>query len=235
MLLKQQMEKNMDLNILEDCILFKEIPKHEIANLLPCLEKRVVEYQKNEIIYHAGDLIDAPGIVLSGSVSIEYNDVWGNKSILDKLEPSQVFAETYACLPNEPLMVDVVANEKTKIFFIKISSILERCPHGCSFHNQLIKNLLTIAAQKNLILSQRSFHHSSKSIRGRLLSFLSFQSKKHARREFNIPFNRQQLADYLNVDRSALSSEISKMQKEGLIKTDKNHFILQNTHFEEQI
>lgn len=226
------MEKNMDLNILEDCILFKEIPKHEISNLLPCLKKRIAKYQKNEIIYHAGDLIDSLGIILSGSVSIEYNDVWGNKSILDKLGVSQVFAETYACLPNEPIMVDVVANENTKILFLKISAILGVCAHGCSCHNKLLRNLLITGAQKNLILSQRIFHNSSKTIRGRLFSFLSFQSKKHAKKEFRIPFNRQQLADYLNVDRSALSNEISKMQKEGLIKVKKNHFILQNTHFE---
>jgi CRP-like cAMP-binding protein len=107
--------------------------------------------------------------------------------------------------------------------------MLRTCSNACGFHSKLIRNLLSIASQKNLNLSRRIFHTSSKSIRGRLLSYLSFQATKHGSLEFEIPFNRQQLADYLSVDRSAMSNELSKMQRDGLLKVERNRFILQDT------
>ena len=105
---------------------------------------------------------------------------------------------------------------------------MQTCPGACEYHGRLIRNLLTISAQKNLILSRRIFHTSPKSIRGRLLSYLSFQASSQGSSEFTIPFNRQQLADYLSVDRSALSNELGKMQKDGLLKVNKNHFIIRD-------
>ena len=166
------------------------------------------------------------GILLSGSVSIENDDVWGNKSILDKIGPGQVFAETYACVPDEPLMISIVATEPTEILFLDMSRVLNICSNACGFHNQLIRNLLSVSLQKNLSLSRRIFHTSSKSIRGRLLSYLSFQATQQGSYDFQIPFSRQQLADYLSVDRSALSNELGKMQKEGLLRVERNHFTL---------
>ena len=124
------------------------------------------------------------------------------------------------------VMISVVAAEACDILFLDVGRMLQVCPNSCGFHNKLIRNLLSIASQKNLTLSRRIFHTSSKTIRGRLLSYLSFQSVKHGSREFEIPFNRQQLADYLSVDRSAMSNELSKMQREGLLTVDRSHFIL---------
>lgn len=216
----------MNLDLLLNCNIFRGISKEQIQTLLSSLKYKLKNYDKNEVIYRTGDRVTSLGIVMSGSVTIEYYDIWGNKSILDKLSSPQVFGETYACLSDEPIMVDAVATEPAQILLIEIASILE-FPHPCcSFHNQLVKNLLIIAAQKNLVLSHRIFHTSSKSIRSRILSFLSFQAKKRGKLEFSIAFDRQQLADYLNVDRSALSNEISKMQKEGIIKVNKNHFVI---------
>ena len=123
-------------------------------------------------------------------------------------------------------MVNVVAAEICDILFINTRRLLNPCSGNCSYHNKVIRNLLTISAQKNLNLSNRIFHTSSKSTRGRLLSYLSFQATRKGVYEFSIPFNRQQLADYLNVDRSALSNELSKMQKEGILSYQKNHFRL---------
>lgn len=164
--------------------------------------------------------------MLSGSVSIENDDVWGNKSILDKVGPGQVFAETYACVPGEPLMVSVVAAEDTEILFLDVSRALDGCSNACGSQSRLLRNLLSISARKNLHLSRRIFHTSSKSIRGRLLSYLSFQAAQHGSNDFEISFNRQQLADYLSVDRSAMSNELSKMQRDGLLTVNRSHFTI---------
>ena len=123
-------------------------------------------------------------------------------------------------------MVNVVAAESTKVLFLDMRKALQICSHACAHHNKLIRNLLSISAQKNLNLSRKIFHTSPKSIRGRLLSYLSYQAVRSGSQSFVIPFNRQQLADYLNVDRSALSNELSKMQRDGLLHVEKNHFDL---------
>ena len=164
------------------------------------------------------------GVVLAGSVFIENDDIWGNHSILDRAGRGEIFAETYAAIPGQKLMVNVVAAEEARILFLDVGRILKVCSNSCVFHHTLIENLLKLSAEKNLRLSKRIFHISSKSIRGRLLSYLSYQAMENGKKEFDIPFNRQQLADYLGVDRSAMSNELGKMQKDGLIEVKRNHF-----------
>lgn len=219
----------MDYNFLSKTILFRGASPDEVEAMLGCLNAETRKFQRGSVIYHAGDVISSVGLVLSGSVSIENDDVWGNKSILDKAGAGQVFAETYACVPGEPLMISVVAAETSEILFLDIGRMLHTCSNACGFHSKLIRNLLSIASQKNLNLSRRIFHTSSKSIRGRLLSYLSYQAAQNGSREFEIPFNRQQLADYLSVDRSAMSNELGKMQRDGLIRVDRNRFSLVET------
>lgn len=219
----------MKYSFLTGTALFCGIPEEELEMLLECLKAEQKSFEKGSVIYHAGDSIQAFGVVLSGSVRIESDDVWGNKSILDQIGEGQVFAETYACVPGEPLMVNVVAAEDTAVLFLNTARLLHTCSHGCACHSRLVQNLLAVSAQKNLTLSRRIFHTSPKSIRGRLLSYLSFQAARQRRQDFHIPFNRQQLADYLGVDRSALSAELGRMQKEGLLETRKNHFLLKGT------
>ena len=216
----------MDYHFLSKTILFRGTSPEEVRTMLDCLSAENKQFQRGSVIYHAGDVIHSIGLVLSGSVSIENDDVWGNKSILDKVGPGHVFAETYACVPGEPLMISVVAAEPVEILFLDMSRVLHICSNACDFHSKLIRNLLAISSQKNLNLSRRIFHTSSKSIRGRLLSYLSFQATQHGSRDFEIPFNRQQLADYLSVDRSAMSNELSKMQRDGLLRLERNHFSL---------
>ncbi len=208
--------------------LFNGISQEEIHTMLSCLGAERRSYAKGEAIYRTGMRIQSMGLVLSGRVQVENNDLWGNTSILGLVEPGAVFAETYASVPGEPLMVDVIAAEPSEILFLNVHRLLTVCPEACTHHSRLIRNLLSISAQKNLNLSRRIFHTSAKSIRGRLLSYLSFQAARQDSREFDIPFNRQQLADYLSVDRSALSNELSKMQRDGLILVNKNHFCLKD-------
>ena len=220
------MEEILNYQFLSNTLLFRGAAPEEIEAMLTCLRAQVRTYARGEVILHAGDTATAMGLVLSGSVSIEQDDVWGNKSILDHVHPGQLFAETYACLPGEVLMISAVAAQPCEILFLETSRVLHICSNACGFHNKLVRNLLTISSQKNLTLSRRIFHTSSKSIRGRLLSYLSFQAARAGSREFDIPFNRQQLADYLSVDRSALSNELGKMQREGLLQVSRSHFTL---------
>ena len=206
--------------------LFRGADAGEASRILECLGAERRRYGRDQTIYRAGDTVTALGLVLSGSVSIENDDFWGNRSILDRVEPGQVFAETYACVPGEPLMVSAVAAEPSEVLFLSVARLLAPCAKGCACHALLIRNLLSISAQKNLRLSRRIFHTSAKTIRGRLLSYLSYQAARAGGGEFEIPFNRQQLADYLGVDRSALSAELGKMRREGLLETDRNRFRL---------
>ena len=202
----------MDYKLLENAPLFKDVPPEEINVMLQCLGTEERDYDKGETIFHAGDVIHNIGLVLTGRVQIENDDVWGNKSVMESVGPGFAFAESYACLPGEPLMVSAIAAEPSHILFLDTGRVLTTCPSACTHHNRLIQNLLYISSQKNLNLSRRIFHTSSKSIRGRLLSYLSFQASKAGSRDFCIPFNRQQLADYLSIDRSAMSAELGKVK-----------------------
>ncbi len=214
----------MDAKFLENTPLFRGIPDAQVSQVLRELSGEEKAYRKGETIYQAGDRISSIGIVHTGKVRIENNDLWGNCSVLDLLETGQVFAETYACVPGEPMMVSVIAAEDTSVLFLDIHPLLGQTVPASPALGRLMQNLLLITAQKNLALSRRIFHTSAKTIRGRLLSFLSHYAAQAGSQEFTIPFNRQQLADYLSVDRSALSNELSKMQKEGLLTVQRNHF-----------
>ena len=219
----------MQTDILLESALFSGIEPGETNEMLQCLGAEHRKFKKNEHIFRTGDTVTELGLVLTGSILIQNNDFWGNTTVLDHIIAGQIFAETYACT-GEPLMVDAVAAENTEALFLNVERVLQTCPQACVHHSKLIRNLLFLSARKNLNLSRKIFHTSSKSIRGRLLSYLSFQSTHCGSRSFTIPFNRQQLADYLNVDRSALSNELSKMQKDGLLFVDRNHFELLCNH-----
>lgn len=181
-------------------------------------------FKKGSTILHAGDLTDKMGLVMEGSVTVESDDAWGNRSILSKVEAGGFFAETYAVLPKEPLLVNVIANEDCHILFLRIGSLKQLQNNMEQWMIKFVSNLLMLSMHKNLMLSSRSFHTAPKTIRGRVMAYLnSVSMQKHAR-EFNIPFDRQQLADYLNLERTALSKELSKMKADGLIDYYKNSF-----------
>lgn len=189
------------------------------------LDFRTGTYKKGHVIFGVGSIVTDIGLVLSGSVRIEHTDLWGNKSILGIICAGGVFAESYACIPNEPMMVDAVANEDCDILFISVPKLFMPCP-VCDSQNKLIHNLVMISAGKNLLLSRRSLHTSPKTIRGRLFSYFSQQVSAQGSSKIVIPFDRQQLADYLNLDRSALSKELGKMRDDGLIEYNKNTFVI---------
>lgn len=220
--------KSVSLAFLSNTPLFRGVKENEIRLLAPCLNAKVKTYKKGETIFRAGDFVSEIGIVLLGSVNIVVNYYWGGSNIFGHIPQGQIFAETYAAIPGKELLNDVVAAEDSEILFMNMHNMMTTCEKGCAFHNRLIHNLVQISAEKNLRLSTRMMHIASKSIRDRLLSYLSEQAVEQGGSHFTIPFSRQELADYLGVDRSAMSNELSKMQKDGIITFKKNEFILNN-------
>lgn len=223
----------MDFAFLSGTELFRGASPEEIQEMLACLLAREKSYARGAVICRAGEPVKALGMVLSGGVTIEHDDLWGDKNILGRVGPGEIFAETYASIPGAPMMVSAVAAEPARVLFLQVSRILRPCAKACACHNQLTENLLAVTAQKNLTLSRRILHTSPKTIRGRVLSYLSYEAAKQGSLTVKIPYNRQQMADYLGVDRSALSNELSKMQRANILDVQKNVFVLANTLPEE--
>lgn len=213
------------MNFISNTALFRGCSEKDIQNMSKHLDFRTDKFKKGDVIFSVGSIVTDIGLILSGSIRIEHTDLWGNKSILGINPAGGVFAESYACIPNEPMMVDAVANEDCEILFISVPKLFTPCPL-CENQNKLIQNLVMISAEKNLQLSRRSLHTSPKTIRGRLFSYFSQQVSAQGSNKIIIPFDRQQLADYLNLDRSALSKELGKMRRDGLIEYHKNSFVI---------
>ena len=215
----------MNDDLLKKSILFKGMTDPERDECLLTLNAHRKSYKKGDAILHAGILTDQMGMVLSGSVTIESNDMWGNRTILSQVGTGQFFAETYALLPEEVMLVDVVANENCQVLFLHVGNMISKMQRAV-WSQKLYRNLLLISSHKNLTLSGRSFHTAPKSARGRILAYLNTVSLRKHSTEFDIPFDRQQLADYLNLERTNMSKELTRMRKEGIIECRKNHFKL---------
>ncbi len=211
---------------LSETAIFKGMSEDEIQAAMRVLQAHDRSYKKGETVLHAGETTDSMGLVLEGSVTIKSDDVWGNRTILSHVGPGQFFAETYAFLKGSVLLVDVCANEDCRILFFRLDGLQAPSGHAAPWPLRLLSNLLTISSRKNLVLSGRSFHTSPKTIRGKVLAYLHSVSLQRRSGEFDLPFDRQQLADYLSVERTALSKELGKMRDAGLIAFHRNHFVL---------
>lgn len=217
----------MDYTALARFALFAGLSSHDIEGLLVCTGARERTYEGGETILHAGEVVRSLGLVLAGSANVVVNHYGGGRAIFGHLTPGQVFAETYSAIPGRELLVDVVAEEPTRVLYLNTEQLL-RADEGaaCAARCQVVGNLVRITAERTLALSHRMIHIAPKTIRERVLSYLGEQAACHGSARFTIPFSRQQLADYLGVDRSALSAELSRMQRDGLIVTDRSRFEL---------
>lgn len=208
--------------ILESSPLFKGLTQNEIKEALTSLSAIPMTYQKGSYLYHAGDLTSDFGLVLSGTIHIIKEDYWGNRTILSNIDAGNLFAEAYACAQS-PLSVSVLAASECEIIKLDINALL-------TSKNQIAPiihhNLMMILARKNVLLSNQITHLSQRRLRDKLLSYLSEQVKKQGSSIFDIPYNRQELADLLSVDRSALSAELSRLKQEGILDYHKHHFKL---------
>ncbi len=216
---------NAYLPFLSKCPLFFDIKKEDLLFVLSCLDASVLSYEKNEFVLNAADT-PKMGVVLTGGVHIVKEDFWGERSVLGSAGEGDLFGEAFCYSGIDLLPVSVVTVKKTEILFINAKKLSHPCKKQCPCHLRLIQNMLRVLAEKNVSLTKKAEHMSKKTTRAKLLSFLSAQAQKTGKNHFYIPFDRQQLADYLSVDRSAMSAELSKMQKDGQIVYTKNEFTL---------
>ena len=212
------------LEILKRCPLFAGVDENDIEPMLGCLGGKVMTFEKANCILSEGDEAKYLGIVLSGSAQIVRLDYYGNRSILTSVVSSEMFGESFACAGVKSLPVSVVASEKTTVLMIVCARIITPCENACGFHTKMIYNLLRIVATKNLMSNQRIEVTSKRTTRDKLMTYLLLQAKQKKSSSFEIPFDRQELADFLEVDRSGLSAEISKLRNEGVIECRKNKF-----------
>ena len=214
------------LQIIRSSRLFFGISENEIKGMLGCLEARKENFGKDTYILRVGDTTDSIGILLSGTILVTQEDIWGNRNILSTVRPGETFAASYACAKGAILDVSVYAETAVSVIFLNVSKILSICPSSCEHHSRVIKNLLGELANKNLLLSEKLTHMAQRTTRAKLMSYFSAEAQRIGKYEFDIPFSRQQLADYLAVERSGLSLELGKMKNDGLLDFDRNHFIL---------
>ena len=214
------------LPILKKSELFAGMADEEILTALNCINAKSITTFKEEYIMRAGDKTENMGLILSGSALIVQEDLWGHRNIMTIITPGGFFAEPFAILPDAVLNISVVASEDCKLLLLNLRKMLTVCPSACQHHNKLIQNLVAVLSGKILLFNDKITHMSKRSTGDKIMSYLSAESVRQGSLEFDIPFNRQQLADYLCVDRAAMSVEISKLQKAGILETQRNHFKL---------
>jgi len=212
--------------LLQSCPLFAGIDGEDLEGMLRCLNAQSRRVSRGQTVFHEGDEARWVGIVLEGAVEIFRDDYDGSRSLLGRAGRGQLFGEVFACAGVETLPVTVEARQESVILLADCRRVLTVCRNACTFHNRLINNLLQVVAEKNMQLNRKIECMSRRTTREKLMAFLRSESKAHGSREFDIPFDRQALADYLGVERSAMSAELGKLVKDGVIECNRRHFRL---------
>ncbi len=218
--------------ILKRTRLFAGIGEEEMESLLSCLGARLCEYQRGDFVLRQGEYISDIMILAEGNLHIQKDDYWGNRSILGQISAGEMFGEAYVSPESGAMLNDVVAVADSKVIFFDVKRMLTTCSTACRFHSMVVRNMFFAISEKNRKLVQKLGHMSRRTTREKLISYLSEEAKKQNSSKFTIPFNRQQLADFLSVDRSAMSNELCKMRDEGLLEFEKNQFVLLKTENE---
>lgn len=215
----------MDYLYLKRSVLFEGLTRPEIEQILPCFDPSLQYFERDSVIYRRGSSHRHLGLILKGDVRIEHVDAWGHITLLAIMEQGKTFGEANSVM-GDALSADYIADRDCQILFLNVKKIMAPCPKGCPNHRLVASNLTRLLARRNLELSRRAFVTGPRSIRSRVMGYLSLAGHAYESSEFSIPYNREQLARYLGVDRSALSAELSRMAKDGLIEYHKNHFKL---------
>ena len=214
------------LEILKTVELFKGIEESDLRSLLSCLGTKKINFKKGQTVFFSGQSADRFGIVLAGQVQIVQDDYYGNRSILSQIGAGNLFGESFACATVKALPVSVITAAESELLLIDYGKLAIPCAKACTFHSKLIQNMLRIVSMKNIALTQKIEFTSKRTTREKLLAYLSAEANKAKSNDFSIPFNRQELADYLSVERSAMSAELSKLRNDKVILFQKNHFTL---------
>lgn len=212
------------LDVVLSCCLFEKVPKDRLPYLLKCLEAKKKSYKKDEVIFAVGDNVDKVGIVLNGMVQVVRDDLYGNRTITASLSKSDIFGEVFACLKTKSLPISVVCAEESDILFVDFFKSLKSCVDVMDLESILLGNMLNTLAQKNYFLTEKLEIVTARNIRDKIWTYFLTQKQAAKSNNFTIPFDRQGLADFLSVNRSALSRELSSMKDEGLIDFEKNKF-----------
>lgn len=212
--------------VLKKTVLFSGVQENEIESMLSCLQAKKYSFRKGEFVLTQGQRLDCIPILVRGKLHIQRDDFWGNRSIIHAVNPGDMFAESYAAPESGAVMNDVVAVEDSEVIFFDIKRILTVCSASCRFHAAVVQNLVFAISERNRKLVQKISYLTKRTTREKLLAYLSDEARLQNSSSVSIPFNRQQLADFLSVERSAMSNELCKMRKEGLIEFHKNQFTL---------
>ena len=213
------------LGDLRDSELFNGVRRDEARRILQSLDAQLKNYRKGQTILSAGSRVRRIALIMEGSVSLFQTDFWGRRILIDSRRSGQIFAEAFACDRHALSSFTVQADEATVILWFDIMDIL-RVDAADESRTALIRNIMNTLAVKNLALNEKLLHVSRRSTKEKLLSYLSDEARKAGSSEFDIPFSRQELADYIGVDRSAMSAELSKLAREGYFETNRSHFVL---------
>lgn len=213
------------IKVFKNTSTFEGLNEEEILSAINSFAPSIKSYQKNASVLLSGDTTQSMGLLLSGSLIVFQEDVWGHRSIMNKLSIGETFAEPFAS-SGIPLNISMYASSDSEILFLNLKSILSSSSLDSEVHSRIIENVISNLSKKTLKLNEKISHMNKRTTREKLLSYLSTQSQTKKSLEFDIDFNRQQLADYLGVERSAMTVELSKLQGEGILTTNRNHFIL---------
>ena len=214
-----------DLTILTECALFHGLREAQIREMLPCLSARQSRFRRGQFLLRAGDRVAFAGILLSGEAEVLQEDFWGNRNLLAAVGPGDLFAEAFACA-HAVSPVSVLCKTDGSVLYLNVRAVFSPCEKACAQHKALSQNLIRVLAEKNMQLNEKAGFLSQRTTREKLLAYRSAQARRAGSASFRIPFDRQQLADFLSVNRSAMSAELSRMQREGLLCADRSSFTL---------
>ena len=212
--------------VLKRTQLFSGVAEREIAAMLSCLDARIKKYSKGESVVRHGEYLSSIMVLVDGNLHVQREDFWGNRSIIQNICAGEMFGEAYLSPESGAILNDVAAASDSTVIFFDVKRIITTCSSACRFHSMVVQNLFFALSEKNRRLVQKIGHMAKRTTREKLLSYLSDEARRQNSVDFSIPFNRQELADFLSVDRSAMSAELSKMKDEGLIEFERNKFRL---------
>ena len=217
-----------DLTILTECALFHGLREAQIREMLPCLSARQSRFRRGQFLLRAGDRVAFAGILLSGEAEVLQEDFWGNRNLLAAVGPGDLFAEAFACA-HAVSPVSVLCKTDGSVLYLNVRAVFSPCEKACAQHKALSQNLIRVLAEKNMQLNEKAGFLSQRTTREKLLAYLSAQARRAGSASFRIPFDRQQLADYLGVERSAMSAELGKLRREGILECRRSSFLLRQT------
>ena len=218
--------QTVNLNEFSSFPLFRDIESDNIPAMLNCLGYQIERYRKGTFISLEGEHLQNIGVILEGSVDMIKEDFWGNKTILMRMGQGSIFGETFICGSDSLATVSFCAASDTTAIFLPFKRVMHTCTNACAFHHRLVENMVQLIADKNLELMRKVEVVTKKTLREKILAYLSQQAQQHGGSYFEIPLGRMELAEYLCADRSALTRELNAMKEEGILDYDRNMFRL---------